>query len=72
MYELTTSSDIYNYDINKEIRSILNTEFKKKNRLTGNRYYNSYNFTNSAINHDFDFIYYNKHRTKKTAKKKNS
>ena len=69
MYTLTTSSDVYNYDVNKDIRSILNTEFKNKNRLTGIRYYQGSNFTNSAINHDFDFIYYNKHRTKKTAKK---
>ena len=58
MYEIEKSSNIYNYDVNKEIRNILNTEFKNKNRLTGKRYYNSSNFTNSAINNNFDFIYY--------------
>ena len=68
MYEIEESSDLYNYDVNKEIRNILNTEFKNKNRLTGNRYYNSSNFTNSAINNDFDFIYYNKHKNKGSKK----
>lgn len=69
MYTITEASIKYNYDVANEIRTLLNTEFKKKNKLTANNSYSGFSFTNSIINNDFDFIYYNKGRTTNTAER---
>ena len=69
MYTITEDSTNYNYDVNKEIVKLLNTEFKQKNKLTGNNSYSGYSFTNSAINNDFGFITYNKYRSSRTEEK---
>ena len=68
MYNITTSSENYNYDVGTAIRNLLNEEFKKRHKVINNEY-DSYNFVNSAINNDFDFITYNKFRTTKTAER---
>ena len=67
MYNITEASTNYDYDVASEIRKLLNNEFKKKNRITANNIPSGFTFTQSAINNDFDFITYNKNRTKKTA-----
>ena len=69
MYTITEASIKYNYDVANEIRTLLNTEFKKKNKLTANSSYSGFSFTNSIINNDFDFIYYNTGRTNNTAER---
>ena len=67
MYNITEASTNYNYDVASEIRKLLNNEFKTKNRITANNSPSGFTFTQSAINNDFDFITYNKNRTKNTA-----
>ena len=67
MYNITEASTNYNYDVASEIRKLLNNEFKKKNKITANNSPSGYTFTQSAINNDFDFITYNKNRSKNTA-----
>lgn len=67
MYNIEEASTNYNYDVASEIRKLLNTEFKTKNRITANNVPSGFTFTQSAINNDFDFITYNKNRTKNTA-----
>lgn len=69
MLKETETSTKYNYNVIDEIPKILNTEFKQKNRLTGDKSYSGFSFTNSVINNDFDFITYNKYRTDKTQHK---
>ena len=69
MYNITEASTNYNYDVASEIRKLLNNEFKKKNRITANNKPSGYTFTQSAINNDFDFITYNKHRSENTAER---
>ena len=69
MLKETTASTKYNYNVIEEIPKILNNEFKQKNRLTANSSYSGFSFTNSVINNDFDFITYNKNRTKRTEEK---
>lgn len=66
MLKETEVSSKYNYDVMSEIPKVLNAEFKEKNRVAGNRRYDASNFVNSIINNDFEFITYNKNRTKKT------
>ena len=68
MYNIKASSENYNYDVGTAIRNLLNEEFKKRHKVVNNEY-DSYNFVNSAINNDFDFITYNKYRTTKTAER---
>ena len=68
MYNLTEASTNYNYDVGTAIRNLLNEEFKNRHKVTNNEY-DSYNFVNSAINNDFDFITYNKYRTAETQHK---
>jgi len=67
MYNIEEASTNYNYDVASEIRKLLNTEFKTKNRITANNVPSGFTFTQSAINNDFDFLTYNKNRTKNTA-----
>lgn len=69
MYTITDSSTNYNYDVSKEIRNLLNNEFKAKNKLSANASYSGFNFVNSINNNDFEFITYNKNRTKRTEHK---
>ena len=66
MYNTTEASTNYNYDVGAEIRKLLNTEFKTKNRIYSNNVPSGYTFVNSAINNDFNFITYNKDRSKNT------
>lgn len=68
MYNITEASENYNYDVGTAIRNLLNEEFKKRHKVVNNEY-DSYNFVNSAINNDFDFITYNKYRTTETEEK---
>lgn len=63
MYEETVVSDDFNYDVKNEIVLFLNEEFKKKNRLTGNRHYDTSHIVNSIKNNDFPFIFYNHNRS---------
>lgn len=69
MYTITDSSTNYNYDVSKEIRNLLNNEFKAKNKLLANASYSGFSFVNSINNNDFEFITYNKNRTKRTEHK---
>ena len=55
MYETTIASDRYNYDVQAEIKNLLNREFKNKVRRNK---YNSSDFVESARNNDFDFLIY--------------
>ena len=55
MYETTIASDRYNYDVQAEIKNLLNREFK--NKVRRNKYYSS-DFVESARNNDFDFLIY--------------
>lgn len=59
MYSTTITSDRYNYDVQAEIKNILNKEFKVKNKR--NKYYSS-DFVESARNNDFDFLIYDNER----------
>lgn len=69
MLEPTGTSNKYNYEVAIEVVNLLNNEFKKKNHLTGNRIYSGSIFVNSIVNNDFDFITYNKYRTKNTSER---
>lgn len=68
MYTITEDSSNYNYDISKEVRTLLNTEFKKKNKVINNEY-NPRHFKESVKNNDFDFITYNRYLTDETSEK---
>lgn len=59
MYSTTITSDRYNYDVQAEIKNLLNKEFKMKNKR--NKYYSS-DFVESARNNDFDFLIYDNER----------
>lgn len=65
MLKPTIASDKYNYDVKAEVVNLLNNDFKAKNRNITN--YSGYNFTQSAINNDFDFLTYNKYTTSNTS-----
>lgn len=60
MYEITEDSSNYDYDISKEVIKLLNTEFKKKNKVINNEY-TPRHFIESVKNNDFDFITYNRY-----------
>ena len=68
MYIITEDSTNYNYDISKEVISLLNTEFKKKNKVINNEYIPRH-FIESVKNNDFDFITYNRYLTDETSEK---
>ena len=68
MYTITEASTNYNYDISKEVRTLLNTEFKKKNKVINNEYIPRH-FIESVKNNDFDFITYNRYLTEESSEK---
>ena len=67
MYTITEDSTNYNYEVGTAIRKLFNNEFKKKNHITATNVPSGSTFVNSISNNDFDFITYNKNRTKNTA-----
>ena len=68
MYIITEDSTNYSYDISKEVRTLLNTEFKKKNKVINNEYIPRH-FKESIKNNDFDFITFNRYVTEETSEK---
>lgn len=69
LYELTETSNNYNYDVKQEIRNIFNNDFKKKNKINFNKSIDAMTFINSITRNDFNFIIWNKYRTAKTQHK---
>ena len=68
MYTITEASTNYDYDVKRAVTNLFNEEFKKKNRIAANNKVNSGMFVESIANNDFDFITYNRHTSKRTAK----
>ena len=58
MLKTTVASDKYNYDVAAEIKSLLNTEFKKRINKHDN-YYIASDFKQAALNSNFNFLIYN-------------
>ena len=58
MLKTTVASDKYNYDVATEIKTLLNTEFKKRINKHDN-YYIASDFKQAALNSNFNFLIYN-------------
>ena len=63
LLEITESSTKYNYDVATEIKSLLNTEFKKRINKHDN-YYIASDFVQSAKNSNFNFLKYDSKKQK--------
>lgn len=63
MLKPTIASTKYNYDVATEIRSLLNTEFKKRINKHDNYYIGS-DFKQAALNSNFNFLIYNPNELK--------
>ena len=63
MLKTTVASDKYNYDVAAEIKSLLNTEFKKRINKHDNYYIGS-DFKQAALNSNFNFLIYNPNKLK--------
>lgn len=60
MYTITEPSKKYDYDVAEAIRNFLNKEFKKHNKIGGQRVYYSSHMVSSIKNNDFPSITYDK------------
>jgi len=63
MLKTTVASDKYNYDVATEIKSLLNTEFKKRINKHDN-YYIASDFKQAALNSNFNFLIYDSKKQK--------